>query len=70
MQGMNVPIKKAAKLLGISEQHLRIKIQRNRFDFASADILNEGGKNYAYFINAKGLAEYLGMTVDDLAKDC
>lgn len=66
MQGLNVPIKRAAALMGISEQHLRIRLQRNRYDFGSAEILKENGSRYTYHINAKGFADYLGLTVEEV----
>ena len=59
---MNVPVERAAELMGISPQHLRIKIQNNRFDFASCDKLDESNKRYAYYINSHGLAQHLGMS--------
>lgn len=66
MQGLNVPINRAAALMGISEQHLRIRLQRNRYDFGSAEILKKNGSRYTYHINAKGLADYLGLTVEEV----
>ena len=63
---MNVPVERAAELMGISPQHLRIKIQNNRFDFASCDKLDESNKRYAYYINSHGLAEHLGMSEEEV----
>ena len=59
---MNVSVEKAAELMGISPQHLRVKIQNNRFDFASCDKLSKSNKRYAYYINSHGLAEHLGIS--------
>ena len=59
---MNVPVERAAELMGISPQHLRIKIQNNRFDFASCDKLGKSNKRFAYYINSHGLAEHLGIS--------
>lgn len=59
---MNVPVERAAELMGISPQHLRVKIQNNRFNFASCDKLGKSNKRFAYYINSHGLAEHLGMT--------
>ena len=59
---MNVPVERAAELMGISPQHLRVKIQNNRFGFASCDKLGKNNKRYAYYINSHGLAEHLGIT--------
>lgn len=63
---MNVSIQRAAEVLGIGEQRLRIYIQRNRFDFAFAEKIGEKGINHNYFINAKGLADYVGKTVEEV----
>ena len=59
---MNVPIERAAELMGISPHHLRIKIQNNRFSFASCDKLGKSNKRFAYYINSHGLAQHLGIT--------
>lgn len=66
MKGLNVPVKVAADMMGLSPLHLRIKIQNGRFAFASADKLKTGNKRYAYYINAKGLAEHIGKTVEEV----
>lgn len=66
MKGLNVSVEAAADMMGLSTHHLRIKIQKGRFDFASADKLREDNKNYAYYINARGLAEHLGKTVEEV----
>lgn len=58
---MNVPIKRAAELMGITPQHLRVKIQNKRFAFASCDKLKNDNKRFAYYINSHGLAEHLGI---------
>lgn len=54
---MNVPIKKAADLMGISEQFLRVLIQREKLPFATA-VKNK--TQYQYYINSKGLSEHIG----------
>lgn len=63
---MNVSVNRAAELMGISPHHLRIKIQHNRFSFASCDKLGEGRVKFAYYINANGLAEHLGLSVSEV----
>lgn len=63
---MNVSVNRAAELMGISPHHLRIKIQHNRFSFASCDKLGESNKRFAYYINANGLAEHLGLSVSEV----
>ena len=63
---MNVSVEGAAELMGISPHHLRVKIQNNRFSFASCDKLGSGNNRYAYYINSHGLAEHLGMTEEEV----
>ena len=63
---MNVPIKKAADLMGISEQFLRVLIQKEKLPFASAVKMEEGNKRFNYFINAKGLADYVGKPIEEV----
>ena len=63
---MNVSVTRAAELMGISPHHLRIKIQKNRFSFASCDKLDESNKRFAYYINAKGLADHVGKTIEEV----
>jgi hypothetical protein len=57
---MNVPIKKAADLMGISEQFLRVLIQNEKLPFATAVKTEETNKRYQYYINSKGLSEHIG----------
>lgn len=57
---MNVPIKKAADLMGISEQFLRVLIRNEKLPFAYAVKAEETNKRYQYYINSKGLSEHIG----------
>ena len=63
---MNIPIKKAADLMGISEQFLRILIQNNKLSFASAVKMDNSNKRFNYYINANGLAEHLGISINEV----
>jgi hypothetical protein len=63
---MNISVHRAAEVLGIGEQRLRIYIQRKRFDFAFAEKFGEKGVNHNYFINAKGLADYVGKSIEEV----
>lgn len=63
---MNVSVEKAAEMLGIAPQTLRVFIQRNKYDFAFAEKLGKNSKNYMYFINAKGLADYIGKSIEEV----
>lgn len=63
---MNVPIKRAADLMGISQQFLRVLIQHNKLSFAYAVKSRETNKQWTYYINAKGLAEHLGVEMSEV----
>lgn len=63
---MNIPIKKAADLMGISEQFLRVLIQKEKLPFASAVKMDNTNKRFNYYINANGLAEHLGVAVSEV----
>lgn len=53
--------KKAATLLGLPEQTLRVFLQNGRFkEFAEA-IKKEGSKHWTYYINENRLYDYLKM---------
>ena len=67
---MNVSVERAAELLGIGQQALRIFIQRNRYSFAFAEKNGKQGKNHMYYINAKGLADYTGKTIEEVIGQC
>lgn len=63
---MNVSVERAAQILGIAPQTLRVFIQRNKYDFAFAEKLGKKSMNHMYFINAKGLADYTGKTIEEV----
>ncbi len=65
---MNVSIKKAADLMGISEQLLRVLIQNNKLPFASAVKMEEDNKRFNYYINANGLAQHIGKTIEEVTQ--
>lgn len=56
----NVPIEIAAKLLGKSEQFIRIALQRGTAPFGFATKIS--GNRYSYHISPKKLKEYQGVT--------
>lgn len=56
----NVPIEIAAKLLGKSEQFVRIALQRGTAPFGFATQVS--GNRYSYHISPKKLKEYQGVT--------
>lgn len=58
---MNVSIKEAAGLLGISQQSVRLGLQRGVFDFGVAI---KTSSKYTYHISKAKLYEYLGLNKD------
>ena len=60
---MNVSIKKAADLMGISQQFLRVLIQNDKLPFAAAV---KTKSQYQYYINGKGLADYVGKSIEEV----
>lgn len=62
---MNIPIKKAADLMGISQQFLRVLIQNDKLPFATAVKVKS---QYHYYINSKGLAEHIGKTIEEVTQ--
>lgn len=61
MKNQRIKTEKAAQLLGLPVQTLRIFIQHNKFpEFATA-IKKDGSKHWTYYINTTRLYEYLKM---------
>lgn len=61
MKSERIKTEKAAQLLGLPVQTLRVFIQQGKFsEFASA-IKKEGSKLWIYYINATRLYEYLNI---------
>lgn len=65
---MSVSIKKAADLMGISEQFLRVLIQKEKLPFASAVKMDNTNKRFNYYINANGLAEHIGKPIEEVTE--
>lgn len=63
---MSVSIKKAADLMGISQQFLRVLIQHEKLPFAYAVKSKDTNKHWSYYINAHGLAEHLGVSISEV----
>lgn len=51
-------IKDASKEMGISEQFLRILIRKDRFSWATATQIKDGGR-WTYFINERAFRKYM-----------
>ena len=61
MKSQRMKTEKAAQLLGLPVQTLRVFIQNGKFpEFATA-FKKEGSKHWIYYINATRLYEYLKM---------
>ena len=58
---MNLTVKEAARLMGKTEQFVRIGLQRNLLPIGHA-ILNPGGK-YSYYISPELFEKYTGIKV-------
>lgn len=66
---MKIKIKDAARIMEVSEQFVRIGLQRKLFPFGFAIRLYLEQK-YTYFISPARFAEYMGLTMQELEKRC
>ena len=58
---MNLSIEKAAKLMGVSKQFIRVGLRNNVFPFGYA--VKISGNKYTYYISAKKFTEFTGIAV-------
>lgn len=58
---LNLTVKEAARLMGKTEQFVRIGLQRNLLPIGHA-VLNPGGK-YSYYISPELFEKYTGIKV-------
>ena len=58
IDGKNVPVKAAAELLGMSQQFVRIGLQRGILPFGSAVKLST---RWTYYVSLARLHEYAGV---------
>lgn len=58
---MNIKVAEAAKLMNVSEQYIRIGLQRKILPIGDA-VQNPGGK-YTYYISPKLFEEYTGIKI-------
>lgn len=61
-----IKIKQAARLMGASEQYVRDGLKTQQLPIGSAVQMSK--KKYTYNISPGKLAEYLGMTIDEMLR--
>lgn len=62
MEGNRLTIKEAAEAMGISQQFLRVGIQKGIFTFGKAMQLS--GEKYVYYINKNHFEEETGIKLN------
>ena len=62
-----IKIAQAAKLAGKTQQYIRIAMQRNLIDIGVA-MKMPGANKYYYDIRPQTLAEYLGVSLEEMYK--
>lgn len=65
---MNITIKEAAKLMGVSEQELRLGLQQGDYPIGTARKNKPGGK-YKYYISPKLFYEFTGIKIEEIKKE-
>lgn len=65
---MNITIKKAAELMGISQQELRLGLQEGDYPIGTARQNKPGGK-YKYYISPKLFYEFTGIKIEETKKE-
>lgn len=63
----NLSIKEAAKAMGVSEQFVRVGLQKGVFPFGSAVKIK--GSKFAYYISPYRFSEYVGITISEETKE-
>ncbi len=63
---MNIKVSEVAKLMGKSEQFVRIGLQRGLLPIGTAI---KTGSKYSYYISPKLLEEYIGRNKKEYEKD-
>lgn len=61
MKNQRIKTEKAAQLLGLPVQTLRVFIQQGKFSEFAIAIKKERSKHWIYYINATRLYEYLNI---------
>lgn len=64
-----VSVKRAAELTGLSQLTVREGIKQGVFDFGKA-VSSKSGTRHTIHISPAKLADYLGLTVDEVKGEC
>lgn len=64
MQAGNVSVLEAARIMGVSQQFVRVGLQQGILPFGCAIQITK--KKYTYFISRTKLAEYVGVDEDTM----
>lgn len=64
MQAGNVSVLEAARIMGVSQQFVRVGLQQGILPFGCAIQITK--KKYTYFISRAKLAEYVGVDEDTM----
>lgn len=59
----NLPVEKAAKLMGVGKEFVRCGLQQGVFPWGYA--VNISGNRFTYFISSKMFTEYTGIVVEE-----
>lgn len=59
--GNNISVATAARLMGVSQQYIRVGMQRKLLPIGTA--IQISSKRYTYYISPKLFEDYTGMTV-------
>lgn len=62
-------VKRAARLMGVSEQFIRIGLQRELLPFGFALLSAPGGKRFEYYISPKQFQNYTGINLELTEED-
>ena len=63
MKTTKISIKEAAALMGVSEQYIRIGLQRGILPIGCA--MKMTGNRYTYYISPKRFTEYTGIVISE-----
>ncbi|MGL5271658.1 MAG: hypothetical protein ACRC7I_14230 [Selenomonadaceae bacterium] len=62
----NISVKRAAEIMGKSQQFVRIGLQRGLLPFGTAVKENEQGKRVNYYISPGLFCNYVGISKSDI----